>query len=82
MTGEPMHTASKERMVPEVMFSSKLVCPNYHLLIEKRTGHYASLSAMFNLLQMNNITILYVWYVCAWGNLCVSTNNVLWKFLW
>ena len=53
MTGEPVcwllsnnklkkKTASKERMVPEIKFSSE---PSYQLL---RSVHYASFSAMFS----------------------------------
>ena len=46
MTGEPMHTASKERK--GAMRSS------YQLLSEKRSIHYASLSANYTALQIKN----------------------------
>ena len=43
MTGEPTHTTSKER--------NGAAHPSYQLLSEKLSNHYASLSAMFNLLH-------------------------------
>ena len=46
ITGKPMHTASKERMAPELMFSSERA-PQLSKLLRKCSGHYASLSAMF-----------------------------------
>ena len=33
MTGEPAHTTLEERMVPDLMFLSECVPPNYQLLI-------------------------------------------------
>ena len=47
MTGEPTHTASKQRMVPELMFSSECA-PQLSKTAQKCSGHYASLSAMFS----------------------------------
>ena len=32
MTGEPAHTTLEERIVPDLMFSSECVPPNYQLL--------------------------------------------------
>ena len=52
-----MHTASKERMVPELMFSSERT-PQLSKLFQKCSGHYALLSAMFvplhSAIQMKN----------------------------
>ena len=47
MTGEPTYTASKERMAPELMFRLN-ARPSYHKLLQKYSGHYASISAMFS----------------------------------
>ena len=49
MTGEPMHTASKEGIAPELMISSEHV-PQFR----KCSGHYVSLSAMFS--TLHNVT--------------------------
>ena len=32
MTGEPAHTSLEERIVPDLIFSSECVPPNYQLL--------------------------------------------------
>ena len=48
MTGEPTHTASKERMAPELMFLSEWHTPQLSNTALKCSGHYASLSAMFS----------------------------------
>ena len=46
MTGEYTYTASKERVMPELMFSSECM-PQLSKTASKCSGHYASLSAMF-----------------------------------
>ena len=59
MTGEPTHTASKERMVPEQMFCLNSVCPKNQILLSK--SHAVAIALRFQLclarykvLQMKN----------------------------
>ena len=51
MIGEPTPTASKERMAPELMFSSERHVPQLSNTASKVSGHYALLSATFSLLH-------------------------------
>ena len=47
MTGEPTHAALKQRITPEVMFSTKRA-PQISITDSKVKYHYTSLSAMFS----------------------------------
>ena len=47
MTGEPLHTTSKERMAPELMFSSEHV-PQLSITKQMKWLYFASFSAVFS----------------------------------
>ena len=49
-----MHTTSKERMAPEVVFSTERVHLNYQLLIQNEVAITLCFSAMFSL--FHNVT--------------------------
>ena len=48
MTGEPVHTASKERMAPQLMLSSECVSQLSITDSKVKCDHYVSLSALFS----------------------------------
>ena len=63
MTGEPAHTAPKERMVPDLMFSPKLM-PKLLITEKKRSDCYATFSAIFSLLHSNTNEEHYKMHLC------------------
>ena len=63
MTGEPAHTAPKERMVPDLMFSPELM-PKLLITEKKRSDCYATFSAIFSLLHSNTNEEHYKMHLC------------------